>query len=217
MTSRQQLRTIGLQRGLRLSRELRRAGLDARLNLGLTQRAVAAALGISPSKLARWEHDQPPHPTILDAAAWLNVLSLDLVLKFYPGSARLRDGPHVRLVNRFLELVPASVPRRLEAPIPIERDLRAWDVLLTLGTARVGVAAETRMRDWQELLRREQQKARDSRVNHLLLVLADTHWNRRAVEEAGAALRTELPLDGRAIHAALRLGRDPGGGGLLFV
>jgi transcriptional regulator with XRE-family HTH domain len=217
MSSRQQLRTIGIQRGLRLSRELSRIGLDGRLNLGLTQRSVAAALGISPSKLARWEHDRPPHPTILDAAAWLNVLSLDLVLKTYPGSARLRDTAHVRLVSRFLAVVPASVPRRLEAPIPIARDLRAWDVLLTLGQSRVGVAVETRLRDWQELLRREQHKARDSGVHHLILVLANTHWNRRAVEEAGVALRTELPLDGRAIRSALRLRRDPGAGGLLFL
>jgi transcriptional regulator with XRE-family HTH domain len=208
---------MGLQRGLRLGRELRQTGLDARLNLGLTQRAVASVLGISPSKLARWEHDQPPHPTIPDAAAWLGVLGLNLVLKTYPGNVRLRDVAHVRVINRFLRLVPASVPRRLEAPIPIARDLRAWDVLLTLGAARVGVAVETRLRDWQELLRREQQKARDSGVSRLLLVLADTHSNRRAVEEAGVALQTELPLDGRAISAALRLGRDPGGGGLLFV
>jgi transcriptional regulator with XRE-family HTH domain len=187
------------------------------MNLGLTQRAVAAALGISPSKLARWEHNEPPHPTIPGAAEWLSVLSLDLVLKTYPGGAPLRDSPHVRLVNRFLELIPPVVPRRLEAPIPIPRDLRAWDVLLMLGSARVGVAVETRLHDWQELLRREQQKARDTPVDYLFLVLANTHSNRRAVKEAGAALRSELPQDGRAIRAALRLARDPGASGLLFL
>ena len=52
------------------------------------------------------------------------------------------------------------IPRQLEAPIPQARDPRAWDVLLTFGKARVGVAAETRLRDWQALLRREQMKAR---------------------------------------------------------
>jgi len=217
MGSRQRLRTIGLQRGLRLSRELRHAGLDARLNLGLSQRSVAGELGISRAKLGRWENGAPPHPTISDAAMWLSVLSLDLVLNTYPGGAPLRDAAHVRLLNRFLEIVPPEVPRRLEAPIPIPRDLRAWDVLLTLGRARVGVAAETRLRDWQELLRREQRKARDTPVEHLLLVLSDTQANRRAVEAAGATLRGELPLSGQAIRAALRLGRDPGGSGLLFL
>jgi transcriptional regulator with XRE-family HTH domain len=217
MTSRQRLRNLGLQRGMRLSRELRQAGLDARLNLGLTQSSVASILGMSRSKLARWERNEQPDPTIPDAAAWLGVLGVDLVLKTYPGGAPLRDSAHARLVNRFLELIPPTVARQLEAPIPIPRDLRAWDVLLTLDAARVGVTAETRLRDWQELLRRERRKARDTPVDHILLVLADTHSNRRAVEDAGAMLRTELPLDGRAIRPALRRGQDPGGSGLLFL
>jgi len=206
-----------MQRGLRLGRGLRQAALEARLNLGLTQGSVAAALGISKSKLGRWENCQRPDPTLADAATWLTVLGLDLVLKMYPSGAPLRDVAHVRLVSRFLQIVPPAVPRRLEAPKPVPRDLRAWDVLLTLGRVRVGVAAETRIRDWQALLRREQLKARDTPVDRLLLVLSDTHATREAVDAAGVALRTELPLEGRAIRAALRLGRDPGANGLLLL
>ena len=217
MASRQRLRDIGLRRGLRLSHELRQAGVEARLNLGLTQGSVASTLGISRSKLARWEREQPPHPSVRDATLWLSVLSVDLVLKTYPGGAPLRDNAHVRVVNRFLSVLPPMVTRRLEAPIPILGDLRAWDVLLTVGTARVGVAVETRLRDWQELLRREQRKARDTPVDHILLVLADTRWNRRAVEDAGEALRAELPVEGRAIRAAIERGRDPQASGLLFL
>jgi uncharacterized protein YcaQ len=114
-------------------------------------------------------------------------------------------------------LVNPRIPRQLEAPIPQARDMRAWDVLLRLGKARVGVAAETRLRDWQALLRREQAKARDSSVDRILLVLANTHANRRAVREAGDALGTQLRLDGRTLRRALANGRDPGASGLLFL
>jgi hypothetical protein len=81
----------------------------------------------------------------------------------------------------------------------------------------MGVAAETHLRDEQELLRREQLKARDSGVGRILLVLADTAHNRRAVRESWPGLRSVLPLEGRAVLAALRRGRDPGRNGLLFV
>ena len=89
--------------------------------------------------------------------------------------------------------------------------------MLEFGATRVGVAIETRLRDWQALLRREHLKARDGQVDRILLVLLDSHANRRAVREAGEALRAELPLDGRALRRALREGRDPGAGGLLFL
>jgi len=217
MGSRERRRSEGIRRGQRLSELVSRAAWTGRTDLGLARRAVAAALGISASKLQRWEHDQPPRPTLPDAAEWLSVLGLDLVVTVHPGGSPLRDSAHARLVSRFLVLVPARIPRRLEAPIPSVRDQRAWDVLLTFGQTRVGVAAETRLRDWQALLRREQLKARDASVDHLLLVLMDTHANRRAVREAGPALLAELPLEGRAIRAALRLGRAPGASGLLFL
>lgn len=147
----------------------------------------------------------------------MRMLGQDLVLSWFPADAGLRDAGHARLVAAFLDLLPPAVARRLEAPIPGAGDLRAWDVLCVLGAAKAGVAVETRLRDWQALLRREQQKLRDSGAGRLLLVLLDSHPNHRAVAEAGAALRAALPLDGRAILPALRAGRDPGGDGVLFL
>lgn len=180
-------------------------------------RAVAASLPLSESKLGRWERGEVPHPTLYEAALVARALGHDLVTRFYPAGGTLRDQAHVRLVNRFVALVPREVPRRREAPIPGSGDLRAWDVLLRLGPALVGVAAETRLRDFQELLRREHLKLRDGGVTRLIVVLLDSAHNRRAVTEAGPGLRAELPLDGRKIRAALRLGRDPGASGILFL
>ena len=217
MASRDRLRSIGVRRGDRLIRDLGDAIRELRTSAGLSRGELARGIGVSESKLARWERAVRPHPGLTDAAIALRLLGHDLVLTWYPADAGLRDAAHARMSAAFLGLVPAFVPRRLEAPIPGFGDLRAWDVLLTLGMVSVGVALETRLRDWQALLRREQQKMRDSGADRLLLVLLNSHANRRAVAEAGSALREALPLDGRAVLPALRQGRDPGADGLLFL
>jgi transcriptional regulator with XRE-family HTH domain len=214
---RDRLRSIGLRRGLRLLAEFGEAALELRTGLGLSRRAVAESIGISESKLARWERGVPPHPDLADAALLMRMLGHDLSVRWFPAGGVLRDTAHARLVAHLVERLPASVPCRAEAPMPSREDLRAWDLLIELAGVRVGVAAETRLRDWQALLRREQQKMRDSGTRRLLLVLLDSNWNRRAVADAGASLRHELPLDGRAIWPSLRRGRDPGGSGLLFL
>lgn len=183
----------------------------------MNRREVAASLGISESKLARWERGLRPYPDLWDVARLTRLLGHDLVLKWYPAGGAIRDVAHTALISHFLALVPANVPRWLERPIPIAGDLRAWDVVLQVDGIHLGVAVETRLRDWQALLRQEERKARDSGVERIVLVLLDSHSNRLAVGEADAALRTALPLDGRTILPALRSGRDPGGNGLLFL
>lgn len=217
MGSHERLVSAARRRSERVTREFGDGLREMRLARGLSLRAVAAGLPLSESKLGRWERGQPPHPSLAEAALVARVLGQDLVLKLYPVGGGLRDEAHLRLLNRFVALLPQVVPRRLEAPVDRSGDLRAWDVLVRLGPALVGVAAETRLRDVQELLRRERGKVRDSGATRLLLVLLDSAHNRRVVKQAGPILRAELPLDGRKVRAALRLGRDPGGDGLLFL
>lgn len=217
MGSHERLVSAARRRSERVIREFGESLREMRLARGLSLRAVAAGLPLSESKLGRWERGQPPHPSLAEAALVSRMLGLDLVLKLYPVGGGLRDEAHLRLLNRFVALLPSGVPRRLEAPVDRSGDLRAWDVLVRLGPAVVGVAAETRLRDVQDLLRREQGKVRDSSATRLLVVLLDSAHNRRAVAQAGPILRAELPLDGRKVRAALRLGKDPGGDGLLFL
>ena len=208
---------LGTRRGDRLVRELSVSARAAREAAGLSQRDVGNALGVSRAQIGRYERGEPPLLDVRQAARLMRILGHDLILSIYPACGPLRDAAHLRLLHRFLALLHPRLPRQIEAPIPLPRDQRAWDMLLDFGVARAGVAVETRLRDWQALLRREQLKARDGGVGRLLLVVADTHANRRAVREAGDTLRTELPLDGRALRRALREGRDPGAGGVLLL
>jgi transcriptional regulator with XRE-family HTH domain len=217
MSSRENLVTAAHRQATRVTKRLGEEVRELRMAQGLSRRALVEGLPISQSKLARWESGHGPYPDLYEAAFVLRLLGQDLSVKLYPAGQALRDAAHSSLVGRFIQILPASVPRRLEAVIPGPGDPRAWDVLFRVGGVLVGVAAETRMRDFQALLRRERQKARDGGVDRLLLVLLNSHTNRRAVREAGESLRAALPLDGRTILPALRRGQDPGGNGVLFL
>jgi transcriptional regulator with XRE-family HTH domain len=217
MPGRERLLSLGSRRGDRLVAEIGESARELRLGLGLSRRELAASLGVSASKLGRWERGLRPYPDLWDAARLFRLLGNDLSWKCFPAGRALRDAGHAALISAFLRVVPANIPRWLELPIPRPGDLRAWDVVLELCDGRIGVVAETRLRDWQALLRREELKARDSGIERILLVLLNSNTNREAVRDAGATLRSALPLDGRTILPALRAGRNPGGNGLLFL
>jgi transcriptional regulator with XRE-family HTH domain len=217
MPTKERLVDLGRRRGDRLIRELGEQLRAARLLAGLSQRAVAQAARVSQATVSRAERGARPFPDLILLATIARVVGLDLTLRCYQAAGPLRDEAHVRLVERFLARLAASVIRRLEAPIRLPGDQRAWDVLLIVGGKRIGVAAETRLRDVQALLRHEQAKARDDGVDILLLVVADTHANRRALREASAVLAAELPMRTREVLWAMRRGQAPAASGIVVI
>jgi transcriptional regulator with XRE-family HTH domain len=217
MPSSERLAYLGSRRGQRLVREFAEEVRETRIAAGLSQAAVAAAAGLSAPTVSRIERFLPPLPDFVTAARLARILGLDLTVRCYPAAGRLRDAAHVALLGRFLANVAAVVGRTLEAPIRRADDLRAWDVLLRIGDRRIGVAAETRIRDLQALLRREQAKARDDAVDLLLVVASATRANRRALAEAGPILAEDFPLDTRAVLRSLRRGESPTANGIVLI
>lgn len=217
MPTKERMVDLGRRRGERLIRELGEQLRAARLLAGLSQRAVAQAARVSQATVSRAERGIRPFADLIVSATIAQVVGLDLSLRCFPAAGPLRDVAHVRLVGRFLARVAASVARRLEAPIRLPGDQRAWDVLLVVGGKRIGVAAETRLRDVQALLRREQAKARDDKVDLLVLVVSNTLANRRALREAGDVLAADLPMRTRQIMWALSHGRPPAASGIVVI
>ncbi len=153
----------------------------------------------------------------LDLAQFAAVVGRQLWMRLYPAGGALRDAPQLGLEARFLEEIqPGEWKIVVEAGTNIAGDLRAFDVLL-LREVKIGVEMFTRLRDVQAQIRPVMQKQRDAGVDRLILVFKDTHANRRAVREAGAALEVAFPLRSRTVMAALRAGRDPGGNGIVFL
>jgi hypothetical protein len=119
--------------------------------------------------------------------------------------------------------IDPAIPVRAEVPLPIPGDLRAWDasidgLLDETGVPRdLPVEVETRFVDAQAQLRRIALKMRDGGVEHILLVLADTPSNRRAVAAVWAVIQARFPISGRSALAAIAAGRYPGGSALVFI
>ncbi len=145
-------------------------------------------------------------------------VGLKLSTHLYPGGGRLRDGRQIEMINRYRRIVaPGGWTVALEARVGQFADLRAFDLVLSRPPIRVAHEFLSRLRDVQAQIRPLLRKQRDSGMPRLVLVVAGTHANRRAVAEAGAALQETFPVGTRTVLAALRSGRDPGGNGLVLL
>ncbi len=189
----------------------------ARINAGLSQRAVGGAAGMSHAQLGRIERGRNHDLTVNQAARAASAVGLRLVLRTYPDGDAVRDAAHLALLERFRSRLPPAARWEVEVPFPIPGDRRAWDALVRLGGRRAGCEAETRLHDVQALQRRMALKLRDGQVDVLLLLVADTAANRRALAVHRESLRALLPLDGRHVLSSLRTGRLPTANGLVVL
>jgi transcriptional regulator with XRE-family HTH domain len=202
---------------------MRRAGQEhrlARVAAGLSLRKVAAATGASHQQVLRLERGELRRVSIEELGSWFAVVGLDLGIRTFPAGDPIRDRAQLALLERFRARLHPSIRWRTEVPLPMDRDLRAWDADIRGSQPaawRCRVDAETRVADAQALERRLTLKARDDPDGHLILLLAETRANRRAVGWLREGLRELLPLDPRQLLRALHAGDDPGGSGIVML
>ena len=182
----------------------------ARHLLGLTQKQVANAIGISQSDVSRRERGRAPRLTVQALAHHAAAVGLKPSIKLWPVGGGVRDEAQARYVARFVARVGRAWKVRLEAPIPKAGDLRAVDILLIAGPIRIAVEVITRLADLQAQVRAAQLKARDIGATRLVIVVAGTHANREALSTVRATLVSTFELDGRRVLIELAAGRDPG-------
>jgi len=147
----------------------------------------------------------------------LAVVGLDPSVHTYPGGRPLRDSGHLQLLDRLRIRLGSAIRWRTEVPFPNAGDRRAWDALLLVGRTRIGVEAETRVRDAQELQRRLLLKQRDGGVDHLLLLLGNTRNNRLFLRTCGEGFLASFPVSGSDALERLAAGRDPGGNAIVLM
>ena len=135
----------------------------------------------------------------------------------FPGGARLRDASQLEMINGYrLLATDCGWSCRIEEPIPITGDMRAFDLILRTGAVQVAHEFISRLHDVQAQIRPILQKQRDANIGALVLVVKDNVENRRFAWEAGAVLADLFPLGSRAVLQAIRGRRDPGRNGLVF-
>ena len=182
----------------------------SRIALGLSQREIARAAGISRELVGRIEREELERLPFGDLAAIASTLGLDVRIGAWPTGDPLRDYVQVRLLGAFRARSHPSLTWRTEVPLPITGDRRAWDALIGAPDGLVGIEGLSRIGAADATIRRANLKlADDPRVGRLVLVVNDTSRNRAALRVALATVRADFPLQTREVLADLRAGRAP--------
>jgi transcriptional regulator with XRE-family HTH domain len=209
----QEARRTGDQRWRALLLELRRA----RMATGLSQRAVAAGLGVSRPLLSQWERGRgAPHPATL--VAWAAAVGLDLPLRAYAAGPLLHDAGQLRYLGRAQTRIGSAWGWQTEVTVSRDpRDRRAIDAVIRRDGVAIGLEVISRLTDAQAQVRAALQKQEAAGLIRMLLVLADTRHNRIAVAAARFTLEPAFPVGPRRALADLRGGITPPANGFIFV
>lgn len=202
-----------------MGEDLHRVLLDlgnARRSSGLSLDDIGDACGVSGSAAARTEGEVTRNPDLRTLAAMAAVVGLELRLRAFPAGDPIRDAGSQRLLARLRARLHAELAWLTEVPLPLFGDLRAWDAMIRAEDWRLAVEAETVLEDIQAVERRVALKQRDGHLDHVLLLVADTRRNRRALVAAPAAF-PGFSRDARGLLRDLGRGVDPGTSAILLL
>ena len=217
MVTRESRKARGQRRGAEVVAATTRALRDARVTLGISQAALASELGWSQSFVSRVDRNKVPQVSLLDISMVASVLGLEPSLSLHRIGPAIRDRGHEALISRLLHLLSPAWHALREVPFPSPGDPRWWDLVLRLPSYRLGVEAETRIRDLQALVRRMRERAGDGGADALLLILSDSAHNRSLVEQLRDGLGPEFSACPSTVLVALRLGAPLPGSGVVLL
>jgi transcriptional regulator with XRE-family HTH domain len=199
----------GTERGRRILADLGRELRTARRDRGLSQEVVGRAAGVSGVTVGRVERGLAPHASFMLLGRLLQAVGLELSARAFPGGTPVRDAAQLALLGRFRTRLHSSLGWRTEVPLPIAGDQRAWDALIVADGWRFGVEAETAPLDAQALVRRLSLKARDGRVDGVILVLPRTRRAATFVRVGSESLAPSFPGSEARTMELLAQGRRP--------
>jgi transcriptional regulator with XRE-family HTH domain len=209
-------RLVARRAALRLADDLR----SARISAGLSQREIAAALGVSHPQIGRFERQTGRSRWLEFVSGYGAVVGLEISLRTYPSGDPVRDRAQLAPLERLRSRLHPDLVWRTEVPLPIATDLRAWDAVISPSGRpvwRVCVEAETRIADGQALERRISLKMRDDPGGRVILLVSDTRANRAAIRSLGQGLVGLFPVEARYVLRALREGREPEANGIVIL
>ena len=201
---------------LRIGHELR----VARRIAGKSVHVVGSAAGMSGAQVARIERAALPTVSVDQLARLGAVVGLDVRVRAFPGPDPTLDAGQTALLKRLQARLATNLGFRTEVPLPISGDQRAWDAVIDRLrgiTPVLPVEAESRFVDGQAQTRRISLKLRDSGLEFVLLVVADTRANRQVLNGAASTLLADFPVPARRALAALRAGDHPGGSAIVLL
>lgn len=190
---------------------------NARLAAGLRLSDVAAAIGKSVAWVSRVERGLVATVTVDEFIVLSAAVGLKLWITNFAAARAIRDAPQLSLLRRFRARVGELWSWRYEVIVPIARDQRAADAVIRRSASVIMIEAFTRLADGQAQLRSVLLKARDMGIGRVIVVVAATPANRRALSAAADVISSDFPLGTRAVLSALSEGRDPGTNGIVVI
>ncbi|MFN2418671.1 MAG: helix-turn-helix domain-containing protein [Candidatus Limnocylindria bacterium] len=143
-----------IRRSSRETIELGEELARGRRTCGATQADVARTLGWSPSKVRRIERGQRRSVTHLELASFASVVGLRYSGRMFIGTTRLRDATQLEMIGGYRTLAAGCGWNcRIEDPIPITGDLRAFDLMLRAPGMHVAHEFISRVYDLQAQVR----------------------------------------------------------------
>jgi len=195
-----------------------------RLRAGVSQAAVARAIGVTRSVICRMERGDPGvSPQVRARAA--SVLGADFRMAIYPEAAPLiHDAAHARMVEAILTLRSGAWRATVEAPVP-GPGRRSTDIRLDHGPRIVLIEVESRVHAFEAIIRECADKraavaavAGGQRQVHVVLALPRTRHRQTLMTTHPEITAAAFPASNAALSRALR---DPTidwpGDGILWV
>ncbi|HEY6057892.1 MAG TPA: helix-turn-helix transcriptional regulator [Candidatus Limnocylindrales bacterium] len=195
-----------------------------RLRAGVSQAAVARAIGVDRAVICRLEAGDPGVTAAIRSRA-AALLGATFKFALYPDASPLiRDAAHARLVDRLLGMRHPRWQATLEAPVPGPGH-RSSDIRLVAGRDVVLVEVESHVGAVEEILRELHSKRQATRAAelptarvHVALALPATRHHRALVRAHPAVFEVAFAIHSEAIESAIRSpAGDWPGDGLLWV
>lgn len=206
------------RRSLAQVREVVAECLARRHAAGLSQSAVASAVGCSRQMIGLVEDGQVRIGIGL-LTAYGAAVGLDVSLRAFDSGPAIRDAGQLRLLSRFQAAISEG-GWQIQSEVPVladARDRRAFDLVLRRAPAVVAIEGISHLTDGQDQVRRIVLKQEAAGIPAAVIVFADSRHNRSAVEAAAPTLDPAFPMSSRAVMRALRAGEAPSANGVAFV
>ena len=182
---------------------------EQRLRIGVTQAAIARAIGVDRSAIARLERGDPGVSNTIRSRACA-VLGADFRIALYPERVpMIFDAAHARIVERLLAIRHRRWRPVVEAPVP-GPGRRSVDVSLAAGNDIALFEVETRVRRMEQLARELHAKraavkaaVRTPVSVHVVLVLPPTRHHQALVRELTTTLRVAFPIPSPTLRRAI--------------
>jgi transcriptional regulator with XRE-family HTH domain len=189
---------------IRFGEEIR----EIRLRVGVSQAALARAIGVTRSVICRMEQGDPNVSARIRSRA-VAALGADFRIAVFPSGAPLiHDAAHARIVEAVLRRCHPTWHRTVEAPVP-GPGRRSTDIRLDRGADTVLMEVETHVRALEAIIREGSEKrsavadASDGRRIHVALVLPPTRHHRSLVGAHPAIVAAAYPASDADLEAAL--------------